>query len=164
MPSIFTLTPPQMGRQCTVNSPNVSTPGADRSGVFARPESKAPVAQTSQLFSSTRTSEPNTAHPFIKMPKSSLSQQNERTERRVDSMIGNASEPSKLQSARRRKAERVWEAWHSFNEVLLNVDQEPDDEEDEDLYDIMEKLFRMNHHYAFEKGVLPLIELAKATN
>ncbi|KAI1873826.1 uncharacterized protein JN550_003095 [Neoarthrinium moseri] len=47
-----------------------------------------------------------------------------------------------LQSSRRSKAQRVSEAWNKFHQILLDVDQQPDEEEDETLYGLTTSMVR----------------------
>ncbi|KAH8204033.1 hypothetical protein TruAng_001844 [Truncatella angustata] len=171
----------QLSQRYIAESPNLRKPHGSQSGVCSRPEpelqklavSRGPpllkfprdanqgtsAARVSQLSSPTVRPE----HPYLKVPKSESgpSQGDAKpTVQYSSSSLGAARTIPLKQTARKSKAERIFETWQAFDETLLEVDQEPDEEEDDELYDLMAALLKMSRNYLYKKGVVPLLDLA----
>jgi hypothetical protein len=127
--------------------------------------SKAPVkAQQQQQPKSSRDSIPLTPSsstgitsgffPLLKMPKGHP---------RMEKQLGGGGVKSAMQVARKAKADRVREAWQRFHDELLEVDQEPDDEyDDEDFFEIMAYMVQTSNRLLKGKGVDRLFKLVES--
>ncbi|KAH6657695.1 hypothetical protein BKA67DRAFT_532889 [Truncatella angustata] len=171
----------QLSQRYIAESPNLRKPHGSQSGVFSRPEpelqkpavSRGPPLlkfprDANQGTSAARVSQPSSPtvrpeHPYLKVPKSESgpSQGDAKpTVQYSSSSLGAARTIPLKQTARKSKAERIFETRQAFDETLLEVDQEPDEEEDDELYDLMAALLKMSRNYLYKKGVVPLLDLA----
>ncbi|KAI0124947.1 hypothetical protein BJ170DRAFT_635806, partial [Xylariales sp. AK1849] len=168
-------TPRELASRYTAESPNLRGPRPTFKGISvahgkesqrknpARPKLKMPGDgyTTNSTSRQASTLLPSSAGPKLKMPPGLTAPQQQLASEPLTPNRSDAHATSSRMAARRSKAERILQAWQTFNDELLDVDQEPDEEEDDDIYAVLSYMVRISRDYLHGKGVKRLLDLAE---